>query len=55
MDYPERWKKKLPTEEERKEVGRRHWMPTWWQVLLLVAGIALAAAVFWPAAPVPGG
>jgi len=55
MDYPERWKKQLPTEEERKEKGKQHWRPTWWQMALLLAAIAVAAAVFWPETPVPGG
>ena len=55
MDYPERWKQKLPTEEQRREIGKQHWRPKWWQMLLLLAAIAVTAAVFWPPAPTPGG
>ena len=55
MDYPDRWKKKLPTEEERKELGEQHWRPTWWQMLLLLATIVIAAVVFWPGGCAAGG
>ena len=48
MDYPERWKGKLATEEEREEIARRHWRPTWWQVAVLLVLGALFAYIFWP-------
>lgn len=48
MDYPESWKKKLATEEEREEIARRHWRPTWRQALLVLGLIAAFAVAFWP-------
>jgi len=48
MDYPDRWKKKLPTEEERREIGTRHWRPAWWHVLLLLAAMVGFGIAFWP-------
>jgi hypothetical protein len=56
MDYPERWKQKLPSEEERRRKAEAHWRPTWWEGLLVLALIALLI-VFWPGgcgAPPPG-
>jgi hypothetical protein len=57
MDYPERWKQKLPSEEERRRKAEAHWRPTWWEGLLVPALIALLLIVFWPGgcgAPPPG-
>ncbi len=48
MDYPDRWKQKLPGEEERRHRTQAHWRPTWWQGLGVLAALALALAVFWP-------
>ena len=48
MDYPERWRKKLATPEEREEIARRHWRPTLWHVLVLLLLGALFRYLFWP-------
>jgi hypothetical protein len=48
MDYPKSWKRKLADDEEREEIGRKHWTPTWWQILILLATIAGFGVFFWP-------
>lgn len=48
MDYPDRWKEKMADEEERKEIGRRHWRPEWWHVVLLIVTMVAFAVAFWP-------
>jgi hypothetical protein len=48
MDYPDRWKQNLADDEEREEIAKRHWRPTWWQVALLVATALGFGIAFWP-------
>ncbi len=55
VDYPDRWKEKLADEEERREVGRRHWRPKGAWVLALVVAAALFAIIFWPGGCGAGG
>ncbi len=48
MDYPDRWKRKLPGEEERKRRAQARGRPTWPMALGLAIVAALFAIAFWP-------
>ena len=48
MDYLERWKRRLPDEEEHRRRGEAHWRPTWWQGLIALLLLALLLLAFWP-------
>ena len=38
----------MADEDGRKEIGRRHWTPNWWQALLLIAAMVAFGVAFWP-------
>ncbi len=55
MDYPDRWKQRLPDEDERRRRGQEHWRPSWAMIVALVIAAVAFAVAFWPGGSGSGG